>query len=143
MKAKEIMTRNPLWVSPNTNLREIANKMKEQDIGIVPIGDGTKLLGMVSDRDIVLSIAGGADITSSTAQDIMHKGIIYCYENDEVETVAHDMETKQIRRIIVLDNNNSKQLVGIISLGDLARHTHNKNLCGEVVDMVSEKRRAA
>lgn len=140
MKAKDIMTKDPVWLKPETSLREIARKMKQLDIGIVPIANGEKILGMVTDRDISLSLSDGKDPNTLTAKDVMHKGVIYCFENDDIKTVAHDMETKQVRRLIVLNNKTNKKLVGILSLGDLARHTHNQQLCGEVVDLVSQAR---
>ncbi len=143
MKAKDIMTKKPTWLKPETNLRDIAKKMKELGTGIVSIGNGDKLLGMVTDRDITLSLADDINPNITTAADIMRKDIFYCYENDDITIVAQDMEKKQVRRLIVLDNDRSKKLVGIISLGDLATHTHDKKLCGEVVEIISKARKAA
>lgn len=137
MKAKEIMTTNPEIISPTTTLNEAAEKMRNQDIGFLPIGKNDRLIGAITDRDIVIrGLALGKDSTKSTVKDIMSDEIRYCFENDSLEKVADMMSDLQIRRLAVL--NDQKRIVGIISLGDVACKSQDDKLTGKVTAEVSE-----
>ncbi|KTD21029.1 CBS domain-containing protein [Legionella londiniensis] len=143
MEIKEAMTENPTYCHPDSTLRELAKVMKSLDTGVIPIGDGEKLHGIVTDRDITLSLAEEAHPDQTKARDIMHKGVYYCYEEDTIEKAAQDMSKLQVRRLIVLDNEKNKKMVGILSIGDIARATHDKQTCGKVINQVSEERQSA
>lgn len=140
MEIKEVMTESPTYCHPDSTLRETARIMKSLDTGVVPVGDGEKLQGMITDRDITLSLANNADPDTAKARDVMHEGVYYCYQEDSIEKAAQDMGKLQVHRLIVLDNRENKKMVGIISIGDIARETHDKKTCGEVIDKVSEER---
>ena len=137
MQLADIMTSNPVVLSPDTVLREAAQKMRDLDSGVMPIGDGDRLVGMLTDRDItVRATADGLDPNTTPVKDVMSPDVIYCFADDEVETAARKMEEHQIRRLIVL--NRDKRLVGIASLGDLAVYARSDRLPGEVTEAVSE-----
>jgi CBS domain-containing protein len=120
MKVKNCMHNGAQWVSPETTVKAVANAMLEQDIGAVPVGENDRLIGMVTDRDIVLrAVANGRDISAVTARDVMTKGIIWCRDSDDLSHAANLMQSKQVRRLPVIDKN--KRMVGILSLGDLSR----------------------
>ncbi len=137
MKAKEIMTRNAEIISPDTTLNQAAEKMKQQDIGFLPIGENDRLIGAVTDRDIVIrGLAAGKNADKTTVRDIMTDEIRYCFEEDDLDKVAEMMSAKQIRRLAVL--NADKRIVGIISLGDVATKSKDANLTGKVTTEVSE-----
>ena len=137
MEVKNAMTEGPTFCQPNTTLREVAHLMKLLDSGIIPIGNGDKLLGMITDRDITLSLANNADPDKVIASDCMHKGIFYCFENDNIDDAAASMGQLQVRRLVVLDNQENKKMVGIISMGDIARATHDKITCSNVNNVKS------
>lgn len=121
MQLSEIMTFNPVVLSPNTMLREAAQKMRELDSGVMPVGENDRLVGMLTDRDItVRATADGRDPNTTPVRDVMTSDVIYCYADDDIEMAARTMAENQIRRVIVLDRD--KRLVGIASLGDLALH---------------------
>lgn len=137
MKLNEIMTRNVQVVDPSTTLEEAASLMKSLDVGGLPICDGEKLLGFVTDRDITLrAVAEGEDPSVCKVSDIMSSGVQYCFEGDEVEEAARLMKENQIRRLLVLDDD--KKLVGIVSLGDIATESHGEGSPGEVLERISE-----
>jgi CBS domain-containing protein len=138
MQVKEIMTSGVECVSPDTTLREAAQKMKELDVGPLPIcGDDDRLAGIITDRDItVRAVAAGLDPSTAKARDIMTPDIIYCFEDQDISDAAHMMEQNQIRRLVVL--NRDKRLVGIVSLGDLAVDTGDEQLAGHTLEAVSE-----
>ncbi len=119
MKVKSSMHKGVEWVSPDTPVKALARMMREHDIGAVPIGENDRLVGMVTDRDIaVRGVADGKDIGPLTAQDVMTAGIVWCRDSDDVTHAANIMQTKQIRRLPVIDKN--KRMIGILSLGDLS-----------------------
>jgi len=120
MKVKDVMHKGVDWVSPETPVIEIAKLMCEHDIGSIPIGEDDKLIGMVTDRDIVCKglAAEGFDLVRATARDVMTKGIHCCREDDDLAKAVRHMEELQIRRLPVVNKN--KRMVGILSLGDVS-----------------------
>ncbi|KTD19158.1 CBS domain protein [Legionella lansingensis] len=121
MEVREIMTPNPEYLPTTCTISEAARKMQELDVGFLPIGDKKtdKLVGTLTDRDIVVScLAKGKDL-STPVQSIMHKGVLYCFENDDIKKATRYMKDHQIRRLIVLNKN--KRLTGVLSLADLEK----------------------
>jgi CBS domain-containing protein len=137
MQLKEIMTQGAEVIAPEATLQEAARKMQRFDIGPLPVCDGDRLIGMLTDRDItVRAVAEGCDPKTTTVREAMTPDIAYCFEDQEVHEAAQIMEQYQIRRLPILNRN--KRLVGLVSLGDLAIYTGNQRLSGEVLEQVSE-----
>jgi CBS domain-containing protein len=135
MKVKDVMHQGAEWVEPNTALADIAKKMRDLDIGAIPIGENDRLIGMVTDRDIACrGVAKGGDCARLTARDVMSKGILYCNDTEELEDALRIMEQKQVRRLPVI--NDKKRMVGMLSLGDIA-HAASHELSGEVTAAVA------
>jgi CBS domain-containing protein len=135
MKVKKAMHRGVVWISPDTPVMEVAQKMQQEDIGAMPVGENDRLIGMVTDRDIVCrGVAKGQDLSKMTARDVMTEGISWCKDDSDIEEALELMEKKQIRRLPVLDAN--KRMVGILSLGDIS-HAATRELTCEMVKAVS------
>jgi CBS domain-containing protein len=135
VKVKKAMHNGAVWLSPDTPLPELAKMMHDQDIGAIPIGENDRLIGMVTDRDIVCrAVAKGKDPTKLTARDVMTKGISYCQTEHDLEEALKLMEKQKIRRLPVIDEN--KRLVGMLSLGDIS-HVAAKDITASVVKAVS------
>ena len=135
MKVKDVMHSRVTWVEPGTSLAQIAKKMRDQDIGAVPVGENDRLVGMVTDRDICCrGLADGQDAGSLTARDVMSKPIIYCKVDDNIANAVRLMEQKKIRRLPVIDEN--KRMVGMLSLGDVSHRVTN-HLSAELAKAVS------
>jgi len=135
MKVKDVMHRGVTWVEPVTSIREIAQMMRDADIGSVPVGENDRLVGIVTDRDIICrGIADSADCNGLTARDVMSKPIIYCRADDELEYALRIMEKNKIRRLPVIDEN--KRLAGILALGDISE-IGGQEMAGEVMRSVS------
>lgn len=135
MKVKTAMHRGVEWCDPETPVCEIAKIMLDHDIGAVPIGEDDKLVGMVTDRDIVCkAVAKGSDLAKTTARDVMTPGIIYCRETEDVAEAVHRMEIKGVRRMPVINKN--KRMVGMLSLGDVS-HSAPLEMSGEVTKALS------
>ena len=138
MLVKELMTRKVELVEPNLSLKEAAEKMKNKDIGALPVGENDRLVGMLTDRDIAIrGVANGKDANQTKVRDCMTSEINYCYEDQTLEEVGKLMMVKKIRRLPVLNKN--KKLVGICSLDDMAVKSGNPKLAGEVLKQISEK----
>lgn len=134
MKLSEIMTREVEIIQPDDPLRLAAKKMRDRDIGFLPVCDGETLLGVLSDRDITIrALADGMDVNIMLGRDLMTTPAIYCFEDQDVSEAAKIMAENQIRRLVVLSRDD-KRLVGVISLGDLARN----DLSGKVLQKVSQ-----
>jgi len=120
MRISEIMTPDPELIDPTATVRDAAQRMKNEDIGALPVGENDRLIGMVTDRDItVRAVAEGSDPSSTTVRDVMSEKIYYCFEDDDVEDAAKCMADNQVRRLPIL--NRDKRLTGIVSLADLAQ----------------------
>ncbi len=121
MQVAEIMTRSVDLADPNMKLQTAAKRMREDDIGALPVGENDRLVGMVTDRDIVMrGVAASQSLGATSVRDVMSEKICYCYEDQSLEEVAEIMAKHQVHRLPVL--NRDKRLVGIISLADLARN---------------------
>lgn len=137
MTVKEIMTRNVEVVSPDATLQEAATVLKNQNIGSVPVCDGDRIQGILTDRDIAIrAVAEGRDPFVTLVRDVMTPDIVYGLENQSIEDAVRLMEQQQIRRLVIL--NEDKNLVGIVSLGDLATGGENRSLSGEALEAISQ-----
>ncbi|ATB33558.1 CBS domain-containing protein [Melittangium boletus] len=133
---RDIMTRDVEVIGPNDTLRDAARKMRDLDVGPIPVCDGQRVQGMITDRDIVVrAVAGDLDPARTAVADIMTKGIEYCFDDDLAEEVLERMEEQQLRRFIVV--NRDKKLVGIVALGDLAGSESGQRV-GKALEGISE-----
>ena len=122
-------------VAPDATVKAIAMKMKELDVGAIPVAKNGELAGMITDRDIAIRcIANGKDLSKITAKEIMTKGVVSCRDTESVENAVRIMEGKKIRRLPVLDE--AKHMVGMVSLGDVS-HALSQDITGEVTKAVS------
>ena len=136
MKLNEIMTPKVEVLPPDASVQEAAQRMKELDVGFIPICDGQRLVGMLSDRDITIrATADGLDPTETSVSEVMSDEVLYCYEDQDVEEAARLMNDRQIRRLPILDR--QKKLCGIVSLGDIAVRV-GPELSGQALEGVSE-----
>ena len=136
MKVKDAMHKGVEWVGPDTPVSELAKLMRSRDIGAVPIGENDRLIGIVTDRDIVCKglAQDNFDAQRATARDVMTPGIHCCREEDDLTKAIKHMEGLNIRRLPVI--NKSKRMVGILSLGDVS-HSAPGDLLTECVKSVS------
>jgi CBS domain-containing protein len=138
MEVKKIMTPRPEYLLATCTLREAAKKMRELDTGFLPIGDKNtdKLVGTITDRDIVISgLAQDKDLNTPVTS-IMHQGVYYCYETDDVREASKCMQEHQIRRLVVL--NKDKRLTGVLSLGDIAVSHPEDELKSNTLEKISK-----
>jgi CBS domain-containing protein len=136
MQVKEAMHAGVEWVEPDTSISTVAKKMRDLDIGAIPVCERDHLVGMITDRDITCrAVANKADLSKLTAGDVMTKDVIYCRDTEDLQDAIHIMEDKQIRRMPAIDED--KRMVGMLSLGDVS-HAASQQITGEVVKAVSD-----
>ncbi|RZN12770.1 CBS domain-containing protein [Bradyrhizobium genosp. SA-3] len=120
MQVQQIMQRNVAIADPNMTVRDIARRMRADNIGSLPVGEHGRLIGMVTDRDIVMrGVATDRAPGNIAVREVMSKGISYCFEDDDAQAAAQIMAKHQVRRLPVL--NRDKRLVGVVALADLGR----------------------
>jgi CBS domain-containing protein len=119
MRIADVMTRDVRMVSPDQTLAEVARTMAECDVGILPVEENDRLAGMITDRDIVVRGLAQGKTGDTRVRDVMSTEVKYCFEDDDVDDVAHNMADIQVRRLPVVDRN--KRLTGIVALGDIAK----------------------
>lgn len=136
----EVMTKNPVSALPTDTAVNVAQLMKERDIGPVPIVEdkiSKRLIGIVTDRDLAMKVvADGRDPNTTLARDVMTSEVITCREDDEIDSALDAMSKHQLRRILVVDANDS--LVGIIAQADVATRMDEPEKTGEVVKEISQ-----
>lgn len=135
MKVKDAMHKKAEWVGPDATVGDIAKKMRDLDVGSIPVGENDRLIGMVTDRDIACrAVANGTDCSKLKARDVMTKGIVFCRDSEDLSDALRIMEDKKIRRLPVIDE--KKRMVGMLSVGDVARAAPHA-LSGELIASVS------
>ena len=121
MKISEVMTRDVATVQADQTAREAANFMLQGDAGSIPVTEGDRLIGMITDRDIAVRGVAKGHGPDTPVRDLMTSGLICARADDDIDEVATKMSEAQVRRLPVIDE--SEKLVGIVSLGDLSRET--------------------
>lgn len=135
MLVKDIMNPTVDVIHYADSVQEAARRMAEGDYGSLPVEKDDKMVGMITDRDITLRVVAPAkDPQRTTVEEVMSGGVNYCFEDDDVDTLAHKMQESRYRRIPVV--NRDKRLVGIVSLGDLATGAHNKDITQETLEEI-------
>jgi CBS domain-containing protein len=137
LRVKDVMTPQAEVISPDATTEEAASLMKTLDIGVLPVCDEEGLVGILTDRDLVVRVlAVTRDPKAMLVGEAMTPSVVYCFEDDDVEHAGAVMAGQQIRRLPVLDRN--RKLVGIVSVGDIAVHTQDHQLSGKVLEDVSQ-----
>jgi CBS domain-containing protein len=140
MKAHEIMSRNPTCVTPETPIVDAARLMKDENIGVVPVGESTdsrRIVGVLTDRDIaVRAVAEGRDGTTTSVGHIMTADVRTSAPDDSVDDIMALMGREQVRRIPIVDDRGS--LVGIIAQADIVLEANDDRKAERTVEQISE-----
>lgn len=134
MKVHQAMTHDVCIASPELTIREAAKLMADVDTGALPVGENDRLVGMITDRDIAIRAVGEGLSPDTKVRDVMSSEVLYCFEDQELEDIAHSMSYLQVRRLPVM--NRDKRLTGIVSLSDLA-HNERPSTGGQALAGVS------
>jgi CBS domain-containing protein len=137
MQVSDVMTPGVQFIHPEQTISEAARIMAQSDIGALPVGENDRLVGMVTDRDIVIRGVADGKGPDAKVREVMSSDVKYCYEDEKVDHVAHNMGDIQVRRLPVVDRD--KRLVGIVAMADLAIK-RGPGVAGETIKEVSERR---
>jgi len=138
-RVRDVMTANPATVSEKDSIRDVARIMAREDTGIVPVVDGKKIIGLITDRDIVVRlVAEGKDLANSRVKEVMSRSVRSVKEDTPISEVLDLMSNAQIRRVPVVNQNN--ELVGILSIGDIALRVRETGKVGKAIEEISEGR---
>jgi CBS domain-containing protein len=133
MLVKEAMTPRAETIGPEETLQAAAQKMRRCNVGALPVSDGDRLVGMITDRDIAIrACAQGKDPTRTPVRQAMTPQVVWCFEDQDTIEAARIMEDKAIRRLMVLDRD--ERLAGVLTVDDLAAVARQERLAGEVID---------
>jgi CBS domain-containing protein len=135
MKVSQAMTRKVQVANPGQTIRDAARIMAEIDAGVLPVGENDRLVGMITDRDIAIRAVAQGKSPDTKVGDIMSHEVLYCFEDQNLEDVSHNMGDEKVRRLPVLSRD--KRLVGIVSFGDVARHDR-PTTTGKTISEISE-----
>lgn len=135
MFVKEVMHKNPEALDSKVTLKRAAEEMQKYDFGFLPVTCDGELVGVATDRDIVIrAISRGLNPAEATLDQAMTYDFFFCHEDDDIFNAAKLMEEKQINRLAVFDK--EEHLTGVISIGDIAKRCHDTNLCGELCEAI-------
>jgi len=135
MRVSEAMTRQVKICTPGQSIREVAKTMAEIDAGAMPVGENDRLIGMITDRDIAIRGVAQGKGPDTPVREVMSEHVEYCYDDEDLGRVAEGMANVRVRRLPVV--NREKRLVGILSLGDVARKVDHRQVVAETVAGVS------
>jgi CBS domain-containing protein len=135
MRVADAMTRDVRVANPDQNIVDAAKMMADCDCGVLPVGENDRLVGMITDRDIVIRAIAQGKTGTTKIRDVMSEDVKYCFEEDDIDNVARNMGDQQIRRLPVV--NRDKRLVGIVSLGDISTTTETEP-AAEALSSISE-----
>ncbi|WP_445505250.1 CBS domain-containing protein [Microvirga sp. G4-2] len=135
MRVGEVMTRDVRVARPDQSIQEAARMMADVDAGIMPVGEGDRLVGMITDRDITVRAVAEGKGPQTQVREVMSPEVKYCFEDEDTDAVARNMAEIQVRRLPVV--NRDKRLVGIVALGDLAVMEGGRT-AGEAVSGISQ-----
>ena len=134
---RDVMTPNPECVTERDDVKRVAQIMKDQDTGVVPVDDGKKVIGLITDRDIVVrGIAEGKDLSTCRVNELMTKHVRFVRDDAGVDEVLSMMSGAEVRRVPVVNAND--ELVGIVSMGDIATNTDKEGKLGKTLEDISE-----
>ncbi len=141
MQVRDVMTPSCEFIAPNTSISDAARRMRDLDCGFLAIGTEAKgrLEGVVTDRDLVIrALAEGWNPDDTPVERAETHQVLYCFENDSLEAATKRMREQQIYRLVVLNNQEEKQLRGVISLGDILRR-HESDLAEPTAEAIASK----
>jgi len=136
MQVSTAMCNRVKIATPNQSIREAARLMAQIDAGVLPVGENDRLAGMLTDRDIAIRAVAAGKGPDTPVREVMTMEVKYCFEDDDLEDVAQEMAELKVRRMPVL--NHDKRLVGILSLGDIARAADEADTAGNALTSISE-----
>lgn len=134
MQVKEVMTRRPQYLGADATIREVAETMRKNDTGFEPLVQGDKIIGTVTDRDITVRAVAEGKGPDEKASSIATEKVLYTFEDVDVKEALKNMQDQKVQRLVVLNNPDSKDLVGVVTVGDIADKCQDDDMARQIVN---------
>jgi len=134
MQVRDVMTKKPFYLDADVTIQEVSQVMRDEDLGFVPLNRGNRIIGVVTDRDIALRVVAEGKNPHEKAHHIATERVLYTYEDTPVDEVVQNMADQQVQRLLVLNNAKNEQLVGVVTLGDIANHCKDDAMSKKVIN---------
>ena len=134
MYIDEVMTHNTQVVSSGSSVKEVANTMAQNQAGMIPVYEDDKLIGTVTDRDLVVGAIAKNMSVNDKILNVISEPVLYCFKDDLAIDVLENMNRNKVQRLVVLDNEHNKQLAGIVSVGDIASQCDDEHIARSIVE---------
>ncbi|MDX1706823.1 CBS domain-containing protein [Pseudidiomarina sp.] len=134
MQVREVMTTQPHWLKENATIREVAQTMRNNKTGFEPLTDKKKVVGVLTDRDIVVRALAEGKSPDDLARSIATERVLYTYQDVDIEEVVQNMAEQKVQRLLVLNNKTDKDLVGVVTIGDIADQCKDAEMARKVVN---------
>ena len=134
MIVQEVMENKPEFLNAQACIMDAVQRMQLHNYGFEPVAEGDKLVGVVTDRDIILRGLAEGKRPEDVISTVMSNKALYCFQNDDIKEVLKNMSEQNVQRLVVLDNSDSKSLVGVVALSDIAKHCNDDDLAMDIVN---------
>lgn len=134
MRVKDVMTKKPYFLDADVTIQEVSQTMRDKNLGFVPLSKDNRVIGVITDRDIALRVVADAKDPHQKALSIATERVLYTYEDKPIDEVVNNMVDQQVQRLLVLNNANNEELVGIITLGDIADKCNDEVIAKKVIN---------
>ena len=134
MQVREVMTKRPDYCPANASIRQVAERMRRDNSGFEPLVEGDRIVGAVTDRDLtVRALAEGKNLDDE-ANSIATAQVLYAFEDQDVKEVLRNMQEQRVQRLVVLNNQSDKSLVGVVTLSDIAERCEDDEMAREIAN---------
>jgi len=134
MRVKDVMTKHPFYLDADVSIQEVSQTMRDKDLGFVPLSKDNRVIGVITDRDITLRVVAEAKDPHQKARNIATERVLYTYEDKTIDEVVQNMADQQVQRFLVLNNAKNEELVGVVTLGDIANHCNDEAIAKKVIN---------
>ncbi|WP_292398810.1 MULTISPECIES: CBS domain-containing protein [unclassified Methylophaga] len=134
MRVKDVMTKQPFYLDADVSIQEVSQTMRDKNLGFVPLSKDNRVIGVITDRDIALRVVADSKDPHQKARNIATERVLYTYEDKPIDEVVNNMADQQVQRLLVLNNPNNEELVGVITLGDIADKCNDEAMAKKVIN---------
>ncbi|WP_292359575.1 MULTISPECIES: CBS domain-containing protein [unclassified Methylophaga] len=134
LRVKDVMTKQPFYLDADVSIQEVSQIMRDKNLGFVPLSKENRIIGVITDRDIALRVVAEAKDPHQKARNIATERVLYTYEDKPIEEVVQNMADQQVQRFLVLNNAKNEELVGIVTLGDIADRCKDEAMAKKVIN---------
>ena len=134
LRVKDVMTKQPFYLDADVSIQEVSQIMRDKNLGFVPLSKENRIIGVITGRDIALRVVAEAKDPHQKARNIATERVLYTYEDKPIEEVVQNMADQQVQRFLVLNNAKNEELVGIVTLGDIADRCKDEAMAKKVIN---------